>query len=139
MATHVLKNAYCMMNLVNLSAWVNSISINLEQPTVDDTNMGDDSLAFLCGLKNATFTINWSQDYTAATVDPGMWAIYDGGVAVAFIIKPNGATTAVLNPKYTGSCILTGYIPIDGTVGDKAMAPCTFQVTGDIARATADA
>ena len=138
MATHVLKNAHCTI-VVNLSAWISSITFNLEQPTVDETNMGDSSFAYLCGLKNATFTINWSQDFTAATVDPTMWGIYDGGIPVAFIIKPDGPTTAVTNPKYTGYCILTGYTPIDGSVGDRAMAPCTFQVTGNVARATADA
>jgi hypothetical protein len=138
MATLVFKNAYAKINDVDLSAWMNSISVNIEQPTVDDTNMGDNSLAFLCGLKNGTFTVNWSQDFAAAAVDASMWAIYDGEIPVSFILKPNGDTTAVANPKYTGNCILTGYTPLDGTVGDKAFAPCTFQITGDIARATAD-
>ena len=138
MATHVLKNAHCTINVVDLSDHVSSVSFPLEQPTVDDTNMGDDSLAYLCTLKNATFTINWSQDYAAAKVDATMWGIYDGSVAVAFILKGDGPTTAVTNPKYTGNCILTGYTPIDGSVGDKAMAPSTFQVTGDVARATSD-
>ena len=138
MATLVLKDAYCMINTVDLSDHISSISFPLEQPTVDDTCMGDDSLAFLCGLKNATFTINWAQDFAASEVDATMWVIYNGSAAVAFTLKPDGDTTAVDNPKYTGNCIMTSYTPIDGTVGDRAMAPTSFQVTGDVARATSD-
>ena len=136
MATFALTDASVTINSVDLSDHVNSISFNIEQPTVDDTNMGDDSLAFLCGLKSGSFTINFSQDFAASEVDATMWAIYDGGAAVAFAFLPTSAAASATNPEYSGSCILTSYPPIDGTVGDKAMASCTFQITGDVARAT---
>lgn len=136
MATFVLSDVSATINSVDLSDHVSSITFNLEQPTVDDTCMGDASLEYLCGLKSGSFTINWAQDFAASEVDASMWSIYDGGASVTFVFKPTSAAVGATNPSYSGSCILTGYSPIDGTVGDRAMAPTTFQITGDVARAT---
>lgn len=138
MADHVLKDAHLTINSVDLSDHIIQMSFPLSAEAVDDTNMGDDSLAFLVGLKNGTFSIRFSQDYAAGEVDASLWAIYDGGAAVAFVIKGNGSATAVTNPKYTGNCILTEDPVVDGTVGQRAEITANFQITGDVARATSD-
>ena len=136
MATFVLKDAHLTIDSVDVSDHIVSITTTLEQAAVPDTNMGDDSDEFLTGLKNGNFTVNFSQDFAASEVDATLWSIYDGDAAVAFVIKPTSDAVAATNPSYTGNCILTSYSPIDGSVGDKAGAPVSFQVTGDVTRNT---
>lgn len=139
MANYVLKDAYLSLNNVPQSAFVQSIAFNLDAATVDNTCMGDDALSFLPGMKNATFNVTFAADYANGDLSEDLWDIYYGDAAVAFIMKPNGATTGVTNPKYTGNCIMTSYPVADGSVGDLATHNCTFQVTGDVGRAESDA
>ena len=136
--THVLKDAYFMVNLVDLSAYIRSISFPLEQALVNATCMGDTYDEFLFGFKSGTSTIRFMQDFTAAKVDATLWAIHDGGAKVAFVLKPNGSTTGVTNPKFTGYVILTSYQVVDGAAGVAAEVTANFNTSGAVDRATAD-
>lgn len=134
MAGFVLKDAHLTINATDQSAYIKDISFPLTAATVDTTTMGDDSLEYLLGLKDASFTVTFAQDSADAGLNEDIWDIYDGGVAVTFELKPNGSATSATNPEFTGSCLLTSWDPINGSVGDHATAPCTFQVTGDVTR-----
>ena len=99
--------------------------------------MGDDAHEFLAdGLKNATFSATFKGDYAAAAVDDTLATIYDATSTVTFALLPNGGTPSTSNPEYSGACILTDYTPITGSVGDLATTPASFQVSGDVTRAT---
>ena len=134
MANYVLKDAYILLNTIAQSAYIKSISFPMEVGTVDNTCMGDDDLNFLVGMKSASFSITFAADNTDGDLTEDLWDIYDGGIAVAFEIKANGAATSATNPEYTGNCIMTNFPVIDGSVGDEATHSCTFQVTGAVAR-----
>lgn len=137
MATQVLKNAHLTLNAVDLSDEINQIGLSLSSDTPEDTAMGDDSRSFLAGLRNGSFTVNLNSDYTTGNGDATLWTIYTGGAAVTFAIRPDAGATSTSNPEYSGSCILTDYNPVDGSVGDLATTSASFQVTGDVSRATA--
>lgn len=139
MASITMKDAHFTVNSVDLSAHVNSITLNLSKDTPEDTAMGDDARSYLAdGLNTATIDVTFNADYAASQVDATNWTIFDGSSAVAFIVKPNGGTTGTSNPKYTGNCILTSFTPVEGSVGSTATATVSYQVTGDVARATSD-
>ena len=138
MATHVLDDAYFMVNTVDLSAYIRSITFPLEQALVNATCMGDTYDEFLFGFKSGTFTIRFAQDFAAAKVDATLWAIHDGGAAVAYIFKPDGDTTAVTNPKFTGNVILVSYQVVDGAAGALAEITANFNTSGTVNRATSD-
>ena len=139
MASLTFKDGHFTVNSVDLSAHVSSITLNLSKDTPEDTAMGDDSRSYLPdGLNTASIDVTYNADFAASQVDASNWAIYAGSSAVAFIVKPNGGTTGTSNPKYTGNCILTSFSPVQGSVGDTASATVSYQVTGDVARATSD-
>lgn len=139
MASIVFKDAYVDINSVDLSAYVRSVTLNTSSDVPEDTAMGDDSRSYLAGgLRDATFDVEFNEDDGAGAVSATLWSVYTGGAAVAFILKPNGSTTSTSNPKYTGSCILTSYNPFGGSVGDVGTNSASFQVTGDVTRATSD-
>ena len=135
MAGFVLKDVYALINTVNMSAYIQDISFNLDMSTVDSTAMGDDSLESLPAMKSGGVTITLKQENTDSGLNEDLWDIYNGAAAVAIVLKSNGDTTGATNPSFTGSCIMTSWSPIDGTVGDLAKAPTTFILTGDVTRA----
>ena len=137
MATRVLKNAYLLVNSVDLSAHVNQISFSASLDAVEDTAMADNSRSYLPGLRNGTFTVNFNADDAAGAVSASLWTVYTGGAAVAFEVRNDAGSVTTTNPKYTGNCILTDYSPVDGSVGDLNTNAATFQITGDVTRATA--
>ena len=137
MANFVLKDAYLLLNSVDQSANLKSLSFPMETATVDNTCMGDDDLAFLPGLNNATFSATFAADNVDAGTTEDLWDIRSGGAAVAFVIMANGSSVGATNPSYSGNCIMTSFPVIDGSVGDEATHNCSFQVTGVITRAEA--
>jgi len=137
MANFVLKDAYLLLNAIDQSSYIKTISFNLEQGTVDDTCMGDDELNFLVGMKNATFNATFAANNADGDLTEDLWDIWYAGAAVAFVIMANGSSVGATNPSYTGSCIMTSLPIVDGSVGDQAMHSCSFQVTGAVTRAEA--
>lgn len=137
MAVLVLKNAYVSLNAVDLSDHVRAVTINYEAEIQDKTVMGATGRGKIAGLTNASFDITFAQDYAAGEVDATLHTLV-GAAAFAFIIKPNGDTTGVTNPKFTGNCVLASYNPVSGSVGDLAEAQATFEVDGALGRATSD-
>jgi hypothetical protein len=139
MAQYVFKDAYVMINSVNYSASIKSISFPLASAELDSTAMGATWETFALGLKSGSFTLNFKADNTNTSgLNESLWNIFDGNAAVAYILKPNGSTTGATNPKWTGNCVLTSCDFISGTVGDLAMIPATFKLDGASVRAEAD-
>lgn len=137
MASITLKDAHLTVNSVDLSDQIQQVTVNLSKDAPQSTAMGDNSHEYLAdGLNNATFSVTFRGDYAAGETDATLWGIYSGSSAVAFVLKPNGSSTSTSNPAYSGNCILTDWTPISGSVGDLATVPATFQVTGDVSRAT---
>ena len=135
MAAIVLKKAHFEVNTVDLSAEIQSITLNLTKEAPQSTAMGDDSHEFIAdGLKDGSFDVTFRADYTSGSVDATMWAIFNGTAAVAWVIRPSTVAKSTSNPEYTGNCLLTNYTPITGSPGDLATTPSNFQVTGDVGR-----
>lgn len=138
MATRVLRKAFFSVNSVDLSTHVNQIEISTDKDSPEDTAMGDNSRSFLAdGLRNATLNVTFNSDDAAGAVSATLWTIYTGSALVAFEIRADQAAVAVTNPKYTGSCLLTSGAPVSGSVGDTQTESVSFQVSGDVTRATA--
>jgi hypothetical protein len=141
MAGFVVKNAYVSLNGTDQSAYVMEVNLNLNVAMLDATVMGATTTAeaFEAGLKTGqTFTVKFKQETADAGLNEDLYDIWNSATAVAFILKANGATTGVTNPKWTGSCWMPSWNPINGAVGALATFDCTFQITGAVTRAEAD-
>lgn len=139
MATFVYTNAYISVNGVDLSDHVKSLSSNKNFDEVDGTHMGNAAHWSMVGLENWEITVEFFQDHATSKVDQTLAPLV-GGATFVVIAKAVNTTTAVTNPKYTGTARLFDYTPLSGSVGDASMAPVTFK-SGDgttLARATAD-
>lgn len=137
MASFVLKNAYLLLNAVDLSDHVRSITVNYSAEIQDKTAMSNVSRARLSGLKDWSLDIEFLQDYAAAKVDATVFPIV--GTQVAVEVRADAGAVSATNPKYTGNGIIESYSPIAGAVGDTAMTPVRMAGSDGVAlvRATA--
>ena len=134
MAKFVFTDASLVINSVDLSDHVKSVTLNYEAELQDDTCMGDDTRTNLGGLKNWSIDVEFSQDYAASEVDATLFGIV--GTAVTCVLKPTSGAVSSNNPSYTGSGIIGSYSPLGNSVGDLATAPVTISPAGTLTRAT---
>ena len=138
MTVAVLKNASVTYNSVDLSDHVEALDIPAVVVKAITTAMGDDTEKSIPGLKGATITVTFQQDYAGGSVDATLWTAYNGGTSHSLVILPNGGSVGPTNPKYTVTAYVQSYSPISGSVGEVQRPQVTFEISsGDLARATA--
>ncbi len=123
MANIVLKDAYVMINAVDLSDHVKSVTLNYKAELQDDTAMGDDGRSRLGGLLDWDADVEFYQDYAASKVDATLFPLV-GAAAFAVKIRPTSGAISATNPEYQGNGVLENYQPVAGAVGENAMTPC---------------
>lgn len=139
MAEHVLKNAYIMINSVDLTDHLIEATPNYGAELFDNTKFTATTTtrSQKAGLLNWSITFTFFQDYASGQVDATLFPLV-GAAAFAIVYKPDGSTTSVTNPKFTGNAVIESYVPFAGKVGDDAMCTVTLKNAGTLTRATAD-
>jgi hypothetical protein len=137
MASFVLTDASVVINSVDLSDHVRSVTINASAEEVDDTNMGDTARVRLPGLLDWSIDIEMAQDFAASEVDATLWPLFSNKTTFTVVVKPTSAAVGATNPTYTGTGALFEYHPLDGAVGDLCTTPVTILSAGSaLVRAT---
>jgi len=134
MAKFVFTDASLVINSVDLSDHVQSVTLNYEAELQDDTTMGDDTRTNLGGLKNWSIDVQFAQDFASNEVDATLFSIV--GTAVTCVLKPTSGAVSSTNPSFTGSGLIASYNPMGNSVGDLATAPVTINAAGTLTRAT---
>ena len=134
MAKFVFTDASLVINSVDLSDHVQSVTLNYEAELQDSTCMGDDTRLNTGGLKNWSMDVQFAQDYASNEVDATMFSIVGSGVTV--VLKPTSGAVSSTNPSYSGTGVIGSYNPLGNSVGDLATAPVTIASGGTLTRAT---
>ena len=133
MATQVFKNAMVLINGVDYSALVQSLTLNYEAASLDETAMGNDSRKMRGGLKSQGLDIQFFQKYTC--VDANLFGLV--GCQTCIEIRSCNACSTDSNPRFQATWLFPRYTPMGGGVGDILMAPVTFEPAGDLSRTVA--
>ena len=140
MAKQVLRNASISVAGVNLSDHCSSVTLEDAAEEVDFTAFSSSAYReFGQGMKDATISAEFFQDFAASSVDATLYPLYDSGGTFNVIVKPDGATTSPTNPSYTMLARLYSYSGLAGAVGDANTVSATFRNAGTagITRGTA--
>ena len=135
MATEVFKNAMLQIGSVNMSDDVQSLTLNYEAESLDETAMGDDTRVRKGGLKNWSVDVTYIQDYASGQVDATLFGIV--GCQSCIELRPKHVCSTVINPRYQGTMMLQTYPPMGGGVGDLLVASVRMEGSGDLSRNTA--
>ncbi len=136
MAKFLYKNAHLTVNAVDLSARVESLTLNVGAETPETTAMSDGTRQRVASFIDWSIDVTFRQDFIAPAtnaVDSTLFSLV-GAVAFAIIIRPDAAAKGATNPEFTGNALLASYSPLTGSVGDVASAPATFQGDGALSR-----
>lgn len=133
MAKMVLTDASATINVVDLSAWVRSITIDYGAEIVENTTMASTTKTKLAGVKDWSVSIEFTQDYAAAAVDKTLFALV-GAAPFAVIFKPTSAAVSATNPSYTGNALLESNPPMSGSHGAGHVVSVTLQGTDTLTR-----
>jgi len=135
MAKFVLTAAYTALNGTDRSSYLSSSELTIESEAKEVTNYGSGGWKeFLGGLKSGELKLKFFQDVAASAIDSIMWPLL--GTVVSFEVRATNAAVGTSNPKYSGSVLITGWNPIEGSIGDEATVSVSFPTSGAIARAT---
>lgn len=134
MATFAFTDASVVINSVDLSDHVRSVTINVEAEDLEDTAMGDAFRSRIGGLKDWSVDIEFNQDFASSEVDATIWPLL--GTTTTITIRPTSSPVGPTNPSYSGSVLVSEYNPLDGSVGDLATTSVSWPGAGALTRST---
>lgn len=121
------------INGSDFSASLNSVELAQEADDLETTAFGSTWRTRIGGLKQASLTLNFMQDFAAGSVDATLNPLL-GSIATV-VIKPTSSAVGTTNPSYTMTCLVTQYSPFASSVGDVATLSVTWPVSGSVVRA----
>jgi hypothetical protein len=130
MAKFVLAHPKLDVNGTNLEDHASSLEITTEFDEVELTSFCSNYREFGQGLGDATWTVDFFQDYASGSVDAVLWPLSQSGGT--FLIKASSGSAAVsaTNPMYSMTARLFSYAPIAGAVGEASTTSVTFRNAG---------
>ena len=123
------------VNGTNLSTNLNSVELALESDDLETTAFGGTFRERIGGLKTGSLTLQFMQDFAAASVDATLFPLFNTLATV--VIVPTSGTVTSSNPSYTAICLANSYTPHASSVGDIATFSVTWPTSGTVTRATA--
>jgi len=135
MAKMVLLASFVSLNGTNLSSYAKKVELTTEVEDKDVTTYG--SLGWtevLGGLKSGELSLELLQDVADTALDSIMWPLL--GTVVPFEVRLDQAAVGTSNPKYSGSVLINGWNPIEGSIGDEASVSVDYPTSGQVVRAT---
>jgi hypothetical protein len=125
-------NAAPTVPSIDISAYVTNAVINQIVDELEVTAMGDTSHKFVAGLQSGTFSIDFINDWAAASVNETLSAAFGKTLAVS-VITVKGTTVSATNPTYQFSILVNNLTPIGtGGVAEVANSSLSFTVNSAI-------
>lgn len=116
-----------------LASYLTQVELKTSANDITTTSFGSTWVTRVAGLKEGSLTLQFNQDYAAATVDPTLWPLLGANATV--VIKPTSAAVGSANPAYTAVCLVTDLTPVSGNIGDLSTFSITWPTNGTVTRA----
>ena len=135
MAKFVATDYRITINSVDFSSSLAAATLDISAAEQEVTAFGDTFVQRISGLKDASISLDFHQDFGAGSVDATLFPLL-GSQATVVITPTNG--TSSTSPAYSGVFLVTEYQPYASSVGDLATLSVSFPLaSGTISRATA--
>jgi hypothetical protein len=137
LAKYVVTGNKVTINGVDLSSSIARAELSINVADVDTTDFGSNGYTELIGgLKSGSVSIDFHQDYAAASVEATIFPLL-GSIATAVIIAGNGTAASGTTPAYTATVLVNNWNPVSGAVGDLSTVSVTWPTSGAVSKATA--
>jgi len=135
MAKFVATDYSITINGTDFSTSLASVDLTIESDDVETTAFGGEWRTRVGGLKSASISLDFHQDFGAASVDATLWPLLNTIATV--VVKPTSSAASATNPSFTATALVNSYQPFASSVGDLATLSVTWPVTGTVVRGTA--
>ena len=135
MAKFVATDYSITVGGTDFSTSLAAVTLDVSSDEQETTAFGDTFRSRIGGLKDASVSLDFHQDFGASSVDATLWPLLGGTAEI--VVKPTSSAVGATNPTYTFTALVTQYQPFASNVGDLATLSVTWPVTGEVARATA--
>jgi hypothetical protein len=135
-AKFVATNYNIKINGADFSSAIAAVTFDISAAEQETTAFGNTFVQRIAGLKDASVSLDFHQDFGAAAVDATLFPLL--GSAATVTVIPNGTVVSGTNPSYSGVFLITEYSPFASSVGDLATLSVSFPLaSGVITRGTA--
>ncbi len=134
MAKFVTTDYKVTLNGTDFSTSLDSVELAIESDDVETTAFGSTFRTRVGGLKAASLTLEFHQDFGASSVDATLFPLLNTIATV--VMLPTSAAASATNPSYTATCLVNQYSPIASSVGDLATFSVTWPTSGTVTRGT---
>jgi len=117
---------------IDISSYVTAVTLTQVFDELEVTAMGDTSHKFAAGLQAATLSIDFLNDWAAASVMDTLNAAVGTTLAVS-MITVKGTAVGATNPSYQFSILVNNLTPVgSGGVADEASSSLSFTVNSAV-------
>jgi len=135
MSKLILTNPRVVLDSVDLSNHITSLSINTNYDLVEVTQVGDIAKKMVAGLEDNSVTFEFQQDFAIA-LNGGVDAVIypNRGLKIACSVRPINAAISATNPEYQFDVIVSQWSPLSGGVGELATTQVQWPIFGAITK-----
>jgi hypothetical protein len=135
MARIVLTDVKCVINSVNLSDHIASVSLSRSDDVIETSAFSSTAAKTrVAGLQDNSVTIEFHQDYASSNVEATIYPLL--GTTTTILVSPT-STVSATSPSYSFTALVSEWTPLNGGVGELATASVTWPVSGAITKAFA--
>jgi ABC-type bacteriocin/lantibiotic exporter with double-glycine peptidase domain len=139
MAKFIGKNLRVKVGSTELTTNIASVEVTETVDEIEVTALGQNARSRIAGLKDASVTLSFHQDYDASSVNATLNTIFGGTSSVTILAGTSltqGTATSTA-PLFTIPILCSQTTPVSGQVGDLTTFDVTWPATGEITRSTA--
>jgi hypothetical protein len=134
MAKFVATDFKITLNGTDLSQSIHAATLDVSSNEVESTTFGNTYKTVVGGILSGSVKLDFYQDYAAGSVDATIFPLLNTLATVTIV--PTSATVSATNPKYTVTCLVNAYQPVNANIGDLAGFSVTWPTSGTVTRGT---
>jgi hypothetical protein len=139
MAKFIGKNLRVKVGTTELTTDIASVEVTETVDEIETTAFGQAARSRIAGLKDASVTISFHQNYASGKVSDTLGSVFGGTANVVILAGTSttqGTATAAA-PLYTIPVLCSQQTPVNGQVGDLVTFDVTWPAVGEVSKSTA--
>lgn len=128
MAKYVAVDHKVTINGTDYSDDIAAVTFDITADEAETTAFGSGWRSRIGGLKDASVSIDFHQDFGAGAIDSVLFPLL-ATVATVVVSHQSGSASAT-NPAYAGEFLVTQYSPFTSSVGDLATFSVSWPAAG---------
>ena len=138
MSKFIGKNLRVKVGSTELTTNIASVDVTETVDEIETTAFGQAARSRVAGLRDASVTLSFHQDYGSSSVADTLASLFGGTSTVTILAgtSTTQGTASATAPLYTIPVLVSQNTPVNGQVGDLTTFDVTFPAVGEITKST---